>query len=406
MTVAERAGFAPDRLARIDRVIREKYVESGSTAGTVIKVWRRGELVHTGIAGMMDLEGAKPMREDAIFRIYSMTKPVTAVALLVLLEDGTIDLDDEVSKFIPAWKDLQVFEGGTRGAFRTRPPKRPMRIIDLATHTSGLTYDWMGMSEVDAAYLAANFNRRDFEGGLDGLVEILGTMPLEFSPGDHWNYSLSMDVLASIVQSVSGLRYSEFLRTRIFEPLGMHDTSYFCPPDKTGRLTTAYEWRDGKLSRDDRRTNLYKAAPKLEEGGAGLASTADDYMRFCRMLLGGGALDGVRVLSPKSVALFSENLLGRTIGEASIPGRNGTWMMGGDGFSICCGVTLDMGHKHALGSPGDFYWSGAQMTQFWVDPAEDLAVVFMTQVSGSPHHFTIPRVLRALVYGAMTESRA
>jgi len=403
-----KAGFSAERLGRLDRVLREDYVASGEVPNAMIQIWRGGELAHGGMWGFMDVERGTPIRDDAMFRIYSMTKPITGAAVLILMEDGKIDLDDEVIRFIPGFGDLGVFEGGGRGVYRTRPPGRPMRIVDLLTHTSGLTYDWTNASPVDAAYLDANFNRRDLPGGLEALAAALGKMPLEFAPGTHWNYSLSMDVLARIVEVVSGMTYGEFLRTRLFEPLGMVDTAHHCPPEKLERLTSCYEIRDGRLARDERRTGLFTTQPSLEEGGAGLVSTIGDYMRFCRMLLGGGALDGVRVLSPKSVRLFSTNMLpgGRTLSELYLPGRGTQMLTGGDGFSICCGVTLDPGQKHALGSPGDFYWSGAAMTQFWVDPAEDLAVVFMTQVTGSPHHFRIPRVLRSLVYGAMTERRA
>jgi CubicO group peptidase (beta-lactamase class C family) len=216
---------------------------------------------------------------------------------------------------------------------------------------------------------------------------------------------MGMDVMARIVEVVSGLSFGEFLRTRIFEPLGMVDTAYWCPPEKAGRLVSSYEAKGGKLLRDDRRTRIFLDPPNIEEGGAGLVSTMTDYMRFCRMLLGGGALDGIRILSPATVALFSRNMLpgGKTLGQMFQPYRWRQMLADNDGFSICCGVTLDPGQSRTLGSPGDFYWSGACMTQFWVDPTEDMAVVFMTQVTGSPHHHRIIRVLRNLVYGAMTE---
>jgi CubicO group peptidase (beta-lactamase class C family) len=407
MTAAERAGFSPARLAMLDRVLREDYVERGEVPNALIQIWRRGELAHQGMWGHADRESGSPVREDSIFRIYSMTKPITGAALLMLMDEGRIDLEDEVSSFLPEFGKLQVFEAGGRGVYRTQAPKRPMRIVDLATHQSGLTYDWMNCTPVDAAYLEANFNRRDLPGGLDAMVAALGKIPLEFSPGDHWNYSMGMDVLAAIIQRVSGMRYGEFLRTRLFEPLGMVDTAHHCPPDKRDRLTSAYEWRDGRLSRDDRRTSIFDTPAVLEEGGAGLLSTVGDYARFTRMLLGGGELDGVRVLSRKAVSLFSRNMLtgGRTLGECYLPGRGSAMRLDGDGQSICCAVTLDLGQKHAVGSPGDFHWSGAMMTQFWVDPTEDMAVVFMTQVTQSPHHHRIPRVLRALVYGAMTDTQ-
>lgn len=399
------AGFSPERLSRLDRVLERDYIDRHEVPCIDLRIWRRGGMVHSFRAGWMEVERGAPLREDAIYRIYSMTKPITGVAILLLMEEGKIDLEDEVSRFIPSWKNLTVYEGGLRSAFRTKAPKRPMRIIDLLTHTSGLTYEWMNGTEVDLAYLDAGIGGREFPDGLSGFVSALGKIPLEFSPGERWNYSVSMDVLARIVEIVSRMSFGEFLKERIFTPLGMADTAHYCPPEKADRLTSTYEVKAGRLVHDGRRTEMYLSSPTLEEGGAGLVSTAADYMRFCRMLLGGGQLDGIRLLSPASVGLFSTNMLpgGRTMGELYVAGRSQDWRMGADGFSVCCGVTLDPAMKGALGSPGDFYWSGATMTQFWVDPTEDLAVVFMTQVIGSPHHFRIPRVLRGLVYGAMTD---
>ncbi len=402
---ATQTGFSAERLAVLDRVLREDYVQRGEVPSATVQVWRHGESAHFGMWGHADREAGTPIREDSIFRIYSMTKPITGVAILMLMEQGLLDLDDEVSRFIPAFGNIGVFETGGRAGFRTRRPDRPMRIIDLATHTAGLTYEWMNASPVDAAYLDAGIGGRSFAGGLEGLGEALGRLPLEFTPGRHWNYSMGMDVMARIVEVVSGMRYSEFLRTRIFEPLGMVDTAYWCPPEKAGRLTACYEHRDGKPVRDEHRTSIFLAPPALEEGGAGLLSTMSDYMRFCRMLLGGGALDGVRILSPATAGMFSRNMLpgGQTLGQMFQPPRWRQILADNDGFSICCAVTLDPAQSHVLGSPGDFYWSGACMTQFWIDPAEDMTVVFMTQVTGSPHHHRIIRVLRNLVYGAMTE---
>ena len=405
MSAAARAGFSAERLQVLDRVLREDYVERGEVPNAMIQVWRRGELAHAGHWGHADREAGTPVREDSIFRIYSMTKPITGVAILMLMEQGLLDLDDDVARFIPAFGKLGVYEAGGRGGFRTRTPDRPVRIIDLATHTSGLTYEWMNASPVDAAYLDAGIGGRSYAGGLEAMAEAFGNLPIEFSPGEHWNYSMGMDVMARIVEVVSGMRYSEFLRTHIFEPLGMTDTSYWCRPENAGRLVACYEAKDGGLVRDERRTRIFLDPPDIEEGGAGLLSTVSDYMRFCRMLLGGGSLDGARILSPATVGLFSRNMLprGKRLGQMFQPHRWRQILADNDGFSICCAVTLDPGQSHALGSPGDFYWSGACMTQFWVDPAEDLAVVFMTQVTGSPHHHRIIRVLRNLVYGAMTE---
>jgi CubicO group peptidase (beta-lactamase class C family) len=405
MSAAARAGFSAERLNVLDRVLREDYVERGEVPNAAIQVWRRGELAHAGLWGHADIESRTPLREDSIFRIYSMTKPITGVAILMLMEQGLLDLEDEVSRFIPAFGKLGVYEAGGRAGMRTRAPNRPMRIIDLATHTSGLSYEWMNASPVDAAYMDAGIGGRDFPGGLAAMADAFGRLPIEFSPGTHWNYSMGMDVMARIVEVISGLSYGEFLRTRIFEPLGMVDTAYWCPPEKASRLVSLYAPADGKLARDDRRTQMFLNPPSIEEGGAGLVSTMADYMRFCRMLLGGGALDGVRILSPSTVGLFSRNMLpgGKTLGQLYQPYRWAQVLADNDGFSICCAVTLDPGQSHTLGSPGDFYWSGAPMTQFWIDPKEDLAVVFLTQIIGSPHHHRIIRVLRNLVYGAMVE---
>jgi CubicO group peptidase (beta-lactamase class C family) len=359
--------------------------------------------------GLMDIERAKPMREDAIFRLHSMTKPITAVALLMLAEEGKVDLSDDVATYIPSWKDLGVFAGGTKGAFVTVPPKRPMKIIDLVTHTSGLTYGFYSQPDIDAAYREIGVGERDTEGGLDAMIEQLSGLPLEFSPGEAWNYSVSTDVLGYLVQTISGQRFGEFLRKRLFEPLGMTDTAFHCPASKADRLTSRYNFTgDGGLTLDDDAQNsAYAQPPKLEAGGAGLVSTVGDYMRLCRMLLGGGTLGGIQVLSPKSVALFSLNHLPH---NRDIPDFNSgskvfaeaRWE--GIGQSMACGVTIDVARTRLPGTVGEFGWGGAAATWFWVDPTEDLAFVFMTQVVGLPEFFLLRRDLHSLVYSAFTES--
>jgi CubicO group peptidase (beta-lactamase class C family) len=412
MSAAKRAGLSPARLANLDRVLKEKYVDTGRLPGTLTQVWRRGELAHTSIVGSMDLERKTPMREDAIFRIYSMTKPITAVALMILVEEGKIGLGDDVATYIPSWKDLGVFVNGTRGAFVTKPPKRPMKVIDLATHTSGLTYPWMARTRIDAAYHEIGIDEPAFAGDLDAMMGELAKLPLEFSPGDKWNYSVSIDVLGYLVQKISGQSFGEFLRTRLFEPLGMNDTGFHCPASKRERFTSCYQAYpdDRRLTlQDDAEKSTYADPPKLESGGGGLVSTASDYMRFCRMFLGGGTLDGVQILSPKTVALFSLNHLP---GNRGMIEMNNGWRLydeaglEGIGFSLACGVTMDVAKTRIPGTPGEFWWSGAANTTFWVDPKEDLAVVFMTQVKGSPHEFHVRRDVRTLVYSAFTASYA
>ena len=418
MGSAESVGLSTQRLATMDRVMKERYVDSGTLPGILTMVYRSGQLAHTGMAGMMDIERATPMREDAIFRIYSMTKPITAVALMMLVEEGRLGLDDDVHKHIPAWKKLGVYAGGipslttdTAGQFTTVAPKRPMKVVDLVTHTSGLTYGFMSRTSVDAEYRARKIGDTQTPGGLDGFIEQLATVPLDFSPGEMWNYSVSIDVMGYLVQKLSGQTFGEFLRTRLFEPLQMHDTAFFCPAAKLDRFSSCYQPnpKGGLKLQDDGQRSTYAAPPKLESGGGGLVASANDYMRFCRMMLGGGTLDGAQILSPKTVAMFSSNLLpdGRQMTDM-VPGV-GLFTeagYGGIGFSIGCGVNVDVAKTRLPGTLGEFFWGGAASTAFWIDPKEDLAVVFMTQVMGTDARLTLRRDLRTLVYSAFTKSYA
>lgn len=418
MAKPESAGFSSARLKRLDEVMKAKYVDTGHLPFIQTQIWRRGQLVHDGAAGMADIERGKPIADDTLVRIYSMTKPIAGVALMMLVEEGKIGLDDDVHTHIPQFKDLGVYASGlptlvsgVQQQFITTRPARRMKVVDLVTHTSGLTYGFLMRTAVDAAYRKGRVAEFGTEGGLDGMIEQLAALPLEFSPGTAWNYSVAMDVIGYLVQKLSGQTFGEFLRTRLFEPLGMNDSAFYVPGDKVQRLAACYQPMPGGglKVQDDALSSTYAAPPKLESGGGGLISTAHDYMRFCRMFLGGGALDGVQILSPKTVKLFSTNLLegGRLMSEMapaatafSETGYNGV------GFSICCGVTLDIAKTRVPGTPGEFFWGGAASTAFWVDPAEDLAVVFMTQVMGTDARLTLRRDLRTLVYSAMTESYA
>ncbi len=411
----ETVGMSSARLARLDEVIKRRYVDQGYLPGILTQIYRKGHLVHTGICGTMDIERGKPMREDAIFRIYSMTKPITAVALMMLVEEGLIGLDDDVHSHIPAWKNLGVYASGTPSlladappSFMTRPVQRPMKVIDLATHTSGLTYGFMMRTAVDAAYRRAKIADRQTPGGISEMIEQLGQIPLDFSPGTAWNYSVAIDVLGYLVEKLSGMRFGEFLRTRLFEPLGMSDTAFDVPSDKTERFTSCYQPEakgSGLKLQDDARESTYATPPRLESGGGGLVSTAHDYLRFCRMMLHGGTLDGVQILSPKTVALFSLNYLpdGREIADMALPGMFSESGYAGVGFSLGCGVNVNVAKTRLPGSLGEYFWGGAAATAFWIDPKEELTVVFMTQVMGSPARLTLRRDLRTLVYSAMTE---
>ena len=413
---ARSTGLSADRLARLDHIMTAKYVETGRLPGILTQIYRRGEIVHTGMAGYIDLERRKPMREDAIFRIYSMSKPITAVALMMLMEQGLIGLDDDVATHIPAWKNLGVYATGVASlvagpqSFITTPPIRPMKVVDLVTHTSGLTYGFMNRTSVDAAYRRAGGAAVTTEGGLYAMIDQLSILPLEFSPGTQWNYSVSIDVMGYLVQKLSDQSFGDYLRTHLFQPLGMTDTAFWCPPEKQDRFSSCYQPGDGggiKLQ-DDAGNSTYAKPPNLESGGGGLVSTAHDYMRFCRMMLNQGTLDGVQILSPKTVALFSLNHLpdNKQLADMAPPGMFSEAGYSGVGFSIGCGVNIDVAKTRLPGTTGEFFWGGAASTAFWIDPKEDLAVVFMTQVIGSDARLTLRRDLRTLVYAAMIESFA
>jgi CubicO group peptidase (beta-lactamase class C family) len=417
MATPASVSLSASRLARLDEVMKRRYVDTGFLPGLLTMVYRRGALAHTGMSGSMDLERDKPMREDAIFRIYSMSKPITAVALMMLAEEGLIGLDDDVATHIPSWKNLGVYATGLPSliptatpTYMTTPVLRPMKVVDLVTHTAGLTYGFMNRTSVDRAYRDAHIAEPSAEGGLDMMVERLSTIPLEFSPGTQWNYSVSIDVMGYLVQKISGMSFGEFLRTRLFEPLGMTDTAFWCPPEKLGRFTSCYMPKQGGglIVQDDAGSSTYAAPPKLESGGGGLVSTAHDYMRFCRMMLQGGALDGVQILSPKTVALFSLNHLpdNKELAQMAPPGMFSEAGYAGIGFSIGCGVNINVARTRLPGTLGEYFWGGAASTAFWIDPKEDLTVVFMTQVIGSEARLTLRRDLRTLVYSAMTESFA
>jgi CubicO group peptidase (beta-lactamase class C family) len=414
---AESVGLSSARLGRLDGVMKRRYVDTGRLPGTLTMVYRRGQLAHVGMAGHMDIERDKPMREDAIFRIYSMSKPITAVALMMLVEEGVLGLDDDVATHIPSWKNLAVYATGMSGlaltggpGFITTPTARPMKVIDLATHTAGLTYGFHNRTAVDHAYRRLQVAAHNTEGGLDGMIEQLAGLPLEFSPGTAWNYSVSIDVLGYLVQKLSGMSFGAFLHSRLFQPLGMKDTAFWCAPQEINRLTSCYMPREGGgiKAQDDAANSTYATPPKLESGGGGLLSTAQDYMRFCRMMLHGGTLDGVQILSPKTVALFSLNHLpgNRELADLAPPGNFSESGYSGVGFSIGCGVNINVAKTRLPGTLGEYFWGGAASTAFWIDPKEELAVVFMTQVLGSDVRLTLRRDLRTLVYSAMTESFA
>jgi len=411
----ETRGMCRERLGRIEQFIDQTYVSTGKLPGALVQVWRRGELTLNTALGMADRERQVPLAEDSIFRIYSMTKPITSVAIMMLLEECKIALDDPVSKYIPAWENLGVFACGFMESFQTRAPARPMLVVDLLRHTSGLTYGFQQNSNVDAAYRKHKLGDLAVEGTLDDMIAKLATLPLEFSPGEAWNYSVATDVLGYLVGKISGMSFDDFLKQRIFDPLGMVDTAFHVPQEKIGRFCACYAVGTlgskvisprGPMLQDDPQASLYLKKPAFLSGGGGLVSTAADYMRFARMLLNGGELDGVRLLSPKTLALMTANHLP---GGVDLPRMSRSMFSEatyeGVGFGLGFATTIAPASTLIPGSAGDFFWGGAASTFFWVDPQEDLIGLFLTQLLPSSA-YPVRRQLRTLVYSAITEPGA
>jgi CubicO group peptidase (beta-lactamase class C family) len=402
----EAAGMSSARLEAMERFLAEKYVSTGKLPGAMTLVARKGQIVHWGVQGHADKERGKKYADDTIFRIYSMTKPVASVALMMLLEEGKIGLDDPVHRYIKSWKGLGVYKAGNHGAFQTGPTKRPMLVVDLLRHTSGLTYGFQERTNVDAAYRKFGIGVfGDKQITLEEMVEHLATMPLEFSPGEAWNYSVSTDIVGYLVQVVSGQKFEDFVRERILKPLNMPDTDFYVKPENQKRFAANYAFAQGHtFLYDDPEKSSYLKPPVLVSGGGGLVSTMGDYYRFCRMLIQGGELDGVRLLSPKTIQLMTANHLpgGRDLPSMSIAlfseaGYNGI------GFGLGFSTTINAAETLMPGSLGDYSWGGAASTYFWIDPREELICIFMTQLLPSTT-YNVRRELRTLVYSAITES--
>src|SRR5205809_3525868 len=318
----ESAGMSTAALDRIEEHLNHRYVDAGRFPATQLLVYRRGKIVHSAVQGLADVERKAPIKDDTIFRIYSMTKPITGVAFMMLFEEGRVALDEPVHKYIPEWKNLGVFQAGTAPAFLTRPPSRPMLIVDLLRHTSGLTYGFQQRSNVDAAYREMKIDEIGKAATLQSMIDDLAKLPLEFSPGEAWNYSVSTDVIGYLIGKISGMPFEQFLKERIFDPLGMTDTDFFVPAGKVHRFAACYSAdpkggmtflaaaRKGGLTlQDDPTTSSFLSPPSLISGGGGSCSTAADYLTFCRAMINGGELGGVRLIGPKTLQLMTSNHL-------------------------------------------------------------------------------------------------
>lgn len=401
----EKHGFDSRRLAAIDTFLKERYLDSGEFPHTQLLVSRDGELVHFSSQGAAREGGGATIDEGSLFRIASMTKPITSVAFMMLVEECKVALDTPVHHVLPEFKKLGVYAGGGAGVpFMTRPTEEPMRMVDLLRHTSGLTYGFQNRSNIDAAHRELKLENWHGNYDLDGFVAELGKMPLEFSPGTSWNYSVSTDVLGAVVQRVSGMSLPDFFEQRIFKPLGMNDTGFTVPANKLDRLVDCYTLVPGKgrVMFDRAAESMWSTPFTLVSGGGGLVSTALDYQRFCQMCLNGGTLDGVRILGRKTIDLMTQNHLpgGADLSSMSRSLFSET-QNAGTGFGLGFAVTIDTARSMMPGSVGEYYWGGMFSTAFFIDPVERLTMVFMTQLSPSMI-YPIRRELKTMIYSALT----
>jgi CubicO group peptidase (beta-lactamase class C family) len=399
----EQVGLSSERLARI-RPWMEKLVADNKLPGVLTVVARHGQAVFSEAAGYRDVAAKAPVTEDTIYRIYSMTKAITSTAIMMLYEEGRFQLDDPISRYLPMFKDVRVYAGGGAEKYDTVPAKSPITFKQLLTHTSGLTYGFTG-SPVSAIYQAAKFDFQTEDAGLWQMMERLAKLPLLAQPGTEWNYSVSTDVLGALVETISGMGFDQFLRARIFEPLGMKDTDFHVHRGNQARFAANYRKAEGggMTLIDEPRDSRYMQPRKLCSGGGGLVSTASDYLRFCKTIARRGELDGVRILGRKTVEFMRMNHLqsGGDLASMGMP-RFSESTMTGIGFGLGFAVVLDPAKAELLCSPGEHYWGGAASTAFWIDPVEDVIAILMTQLMPSSS-YPIRRELRTLVNQALID---
>ncbi|HLY88607.1 MAG TPA: serine hydrolase domain-containing protein, partial [Acetobacteraceae bacterium] len=381
----------------------QRWVDSGKLPGLLTMVARHGKIVHLNACGMADVKREVRAAPDTIYRFYSMTKPLTSTAIMMLYEEGHFQLDDPISRFLPCFANSRVAAGGMRGKIETVPAERDITFRDLLTHTSGLTYGFMEATPVDAQYRDRGVDFQTSDKTLGEVVEIAAGIPLIAQPGAEWNYSIATDVLGHLVAVISGKQFAEFLRERVTGPLGMVDTDFHVPTDKLPRFAGNYtRAADGRLMLiDDPQKSIFGQKRQIASGGGGLTSTASDYMRFCQMMLNKGELNGVRLLGRKTVELMMTNHL-RGDMAAMGQARFSESSYEGIGFGLGFSVTLDPARAQILGSAGECAWGGAASTAFWIDPAEDMAVIMLTQLMPSST-YPIRRELRVLTYQAVVD---
>ena len=401
---AKSAGFDEARLERITEHFENRYVSTGKIVGCQIAVLRGDQIAYFRSLGLMDRERQRPVEKDTIWRIYSMPKPITSVAPMQLYERGAFLLTDPVDRYIPSWKGLKVGKVMNDGSIKTDEPDRPISVKDALMHMTGLPSPMGSNHPIDSAFAT---ERREAGSGatLESVCEMLSHHPLKFQPGTRWNYGLSTDVCARLVEILSGKRFDEYLAREIFGPLAMVDTGFFVPEGSVGRFSANYNRRPGEAPAlgDDPETSNYRRPPSYLSGAGGLVSTTPDYLRFARMLVEGGELDGHRILGRKTLELMTVNHLpeGSDLSKMAIGGF-GEAGFTGVGFGLGFAGGQGPAATSMAGSAGEFYWGGAASTAFWVDPVEDLTVIFMTQLMPSAS-YPFRAQLRSLVYQALAD---
>ncbi|MSP04611.1 MAG: class A beta-lactamase-related serine hydrolase [Acetobacteraceae bacterium] len=395
-------GLSSARLKKLEDWA-EGWVQSGRLPCLLTMVLRRGQVVHLHSTGKADIERDISVTADTIFRFYSMTKPLTSVAIMQLYEGGHFQLDDPITRFLPQFADMRVYASGSRGKYETVPAERDITFRDLLSHTSGLTYGFMQEHPVDAMYRAAKIDFQTSNKTLAQMVDLVATMPLICQPGKAWNYSIATDVLGHLVAVISGRPFDEYLHERVTGPIGMVDTSFQIQPAQLPRFSGLYarDADDKLILMDDAQKSVFAVRREIFSGGGGLVSTAGDYMRFCRMMLNKGELDNTRLLGRKTVELMTANHLRGDMADMGQP-RFSESSYYGIGFGLGFSVMLDPVKAQILGTPGEYAWGGAASTAFWIDPAEELAVVMLTQLIPSST-YPIRREARVLVYQAIID---
>jgi CubicO group peptidase (beta-lactamase class C family) len=402
-------GLDASRLERITDHINRNYIDPQKIAGCQIAVARHGHTAYSRTFGSMDIERGKTMADDTIFRIYSMTKPITSVALMTLFEKGYFQLNDPVSRYVPSWKNHRVWVSGEGEDMVTEKPNRPVSFRDVLCHTAGLTYGGglpgIGVQHpIDHVYRNLKIRSAGSQDTMMEFMDKLGQVPLRYHPGEQWMYSLATDVCGALVEIISGKPFAQYLQDEIFGPLGMVDTSFFVAPEKVSRFAANYQRGANKTLKliDDPATSAFISDPGFKSGGGGLTGTTADYMRFCEMLRRGGELDGVRILGPRTLEMMHMNHLrdGKDLTQLAL-GTFSETANEGVGFGLGFASTIGIVETGSLGV-GDYYWGGAASTIFLVDPKEDLTMVFMTQLMPSGT-FNFRGQLKSLIYSAITD---